>query len=61
MHAVTTGHHKGMIAEVTVMGLIIIDGPGIFGPELDLVELQVTAGEQSFSGVHEVWIDREPI
>ena len=57
--AVGAGDDQGVIAEVAVVGLVVIDSPGIFGPQLDLIDFQVLSAEQALGGVGEVGIDRD--
>src|SRR5258707_13545246 len=61
MTAIEAGNHEGVVAEVAVMGLVVVYGAGVLAPELDLVALDVCSHQEPLGGVDEVGIDGDPI
>ena len=61
LRPVGVGDDDGVVAEVAVVHLVVIGGAGVFGPELDLVEVDVGAAEEAFGGVDEAGEDAEAI
>jgi len=44
-----------------VKGLVVVDRPGIFGPELDFVQVQLSGAEIALDGIDEMAVERQVV
>ena len=56
-----TGHDQAVTAVVAVQRLVVVDGTGVLGPELHLVEMELGGLEVTLGQVHQIWMDGETI
>ena len=52
---------QAVAPEVAVEGLIVIDGAGVFRPQLDLVEMELGRAEVALGGVNQIGMDGQPV
>jgi hypothetical protein len=52
---------EAVVAEVAVVALVVVDGPGVLGPQLRLVETQVGRAQETLGQVEEVGMKDQPV
>ena len=55
------GHDEAVAAVVAVQRLVVVDGAGVLGPELDLVEVELGGLEVALGRIDEVGVDGEAV
>ena len=55
------GDDEGVVAEVAVVGLVVVDGAGVLRPQLGLVEAKVGRAEEAGGEVDEVGVEGQPV
>jgi hypothetical protein len=45
------GHDEAVVDEVAVVALVVVDGPGVLGPKLCLIETQVGRAQEALGQV----------
>ena len=59
--AVGAGHDHVVVAVVAVVGLVVVDGAAVLGPELDLVHLEIGGSAEPLGRVDEIRVHGEPV
>ena len=55
------GHDEAVVDEIAVVALVVVDGPGVLGPQLRLIEPQVGRTKEALRQVEQVRVEGQSV